>query len=135
MILPDDDITEDNFCEGVDKQNTPIEEKDPELQPDKIEEKDEDTEFLRCKNCSRKTKGKEDFINKKNGNITKTCLKCRESVKKSLAKIKAKHQPVKPLKLVDCCNSLFEILKKRDIELDEEEQEDFLKVLSKMKII
>ena len=135
MISPDDDITEDNFCEGVDKQNTPIEEKDPELQPDKIEENDDNNEFLRCKNCSRKTKGKEDFINKKNGNITKTCLKCRESVKKSLAKIKAKHLPIRPLKLVDCCNSLFEILKTRDIELDEREQEDFLRVLSKLKII
>jgi len=116
--------------DGTPIQIVPNEEKEPEIQDIESIENDEN-DFLRCRNCSRKTNGKQDYINKKNGKITKTCIKCRESVKKSLAKIKAKHNPVKPLKLSDCVNSLMDILKRADVELDEDEQAQFLKVLQK----
>lgn len=41
-------------------------------------------EYKRCKNCNRKTKGIEDFQNIRTKKITKTCIKCRTSVYKSI---------------------------------------------------
>lgn len=124
-------MPDDKIVEGVYIEEGSNEEKEPINEPEKNDNLTDERDFTRCSNCSRKTQGKEDYINKKNGKITKTCLKCRESVKKSLAKIKQKHNPVKPLKLSDCVSSLMEIMKRADIELNEEEQSQFLKVLQK----
>lgn len=86
--------------------------------------------FDRCPNCCRKTvNGKEDYISLKNGKITKTCIKCRTSVKKSLIKAKEGKKP--NLKNRECIEELMSILKRTDCELNEEEQERFLKVLDK----
>ena len=82
-----------------------------------------------CPNCSRKTI-KDDYVSLKNGKETKTCLKCRNSVKKSLQKIKANKQPM--LKNNECINELMAILKRTDVELTEDEQIKFLVVLDKM---
>ena len=41
---------------------------------------------IRCPSCNRKSNPETDYINEKNGKITKTCIKCRLSVKKSISK-------------------------------------------------
>lgn len=46
---------------------------------------------LRCPNCNRKTQGPENFKNKKTGDITRTCDKCRASVLASVKKNSKKY--------------------------------------------
>lgn len=43
--------------------------------------------FMRCPTCNRKCDGIDDFRSIKTRRITKTCIKCRSSVYKSLKKI------------------------------------------------
>ena len=120
------EITENENSEYTLLESVPNEEKEPQKQPQ------ENRDFSRCNNCNRKTNGTQDYINKKNGKITKTCIKCRTSVKNSLAKIKEKKKIEKPLKLSECVNTLLDMMKRADIELNEEEQTEFIKVLNKI---
>lgn len=41
---------------------------------------------LKCPSCNRKTSGPEEYKNIRSGNITKTCQRCRASVRESLGK-------------------------------------------------
>jgi len=43
-------------------------------------------EYRRCKTCNRKTNGIEDFTNLKTKKPTKTCMRCRERIRKSINK-------------------------------------------------
>lgn len=46
----------------------------------------------RCRSCNTKTEGPQDYINKKNGKLTRTCIHCRERVLRCLNK---RNNPVK----------------------------------------
>lgn len=53
------------------------------IKPDFTKEYENHT---RCQNCNRKTQGIDDYKNIRTGTNTKTCLKCRKTVYKSLQK-------------------------------------------------
>lgn len=87
------------------------------------------TDYTTCPNCNRST-SKEDYISFKDPKIiTKTCLKCRLSVQKSLKK---KKELSPSTKNTDCIKQLIEILQRTDVELTEKEQKSFLAILDKM---
>lgn len=71
--------------------------------------------MTRCRGCNRKTNPETDFKNKKNGKQTKTCLKCRNSVLKSLKK---NPQVIKRKPTIKKMKELYEvILSKMDTNL------------------
>jgi hypothetical protein len=67
-------------------------------------------EYLRCRNCNRATPdGINDYRNRKTGSLTKTCIKCRNSVYRSLAKkprLKPTSQKDIMRILVKICNAM-----------------------------
>jgi hypothetical protein len=62
---------------------------------DAIDYNDEYKKHLRCPTCNRKSNGLDDFKSLKTGRKTKTCVKCRTSVYKSLKKIMEKPEYIK----------------------------------------
>ena len=85
--------------------------------PEKIKEvidyNKEYTDYLRCRNCNRKTTGKSDFKSQKSDIITKTCITCRKSVLKSVKK----NNSLKPKKLTlkDKCKAYEKLLNDNNI--------------------
>jgi hypothetical protein len=63
-------------------------------------------EHRRCPACNRKSNGVKDYQSKRSPKITKTCVKCRISVLKSLKK---KPQPRKPTQK-ETIKALYDIL-------------------------
>lgn len=85
----------------------------PEKVKEVIDYNKEYTDYLRCRNCNRKTTGKEDFKSQKSDIITKTCITCRKSVLKSVKKINLT-KPKKP-SLKDKCKAYEKLLNDNNI--------------------
>ena len=73
---------------------------------DAINYNQEYKEHKRCPTCNRKSEGVQDYKSKRSNKLTKTCLKCRASVLKSLKK---KPQPRKPTQK-ETIEALYKIL-------------------------
>lgn len=81
----------------------------------KVDYNKEYADYLRCKNCGRKTSGIDDYKNIKSGKLTKTCLMCRVSVYSSLKK--HPHTIKKVFKLRDKVDSLLNLIRHIDPEI------------------
>lgn len=84
---------------------------------DNIDYNTEYAEFRRCRTCNRKTNGVEEYINLKTKKTTKTCIKCRERISKSLKK-KLKTKPTK--------NKLIEIFARFLNEIEPEKYNEII---------
>ena len=81
--------------------------------------------YKRCRNCNRQTEGIQDFKNLKTGKITKTCIKCRNSVIKSLQKRASEGKTKKKITMREKMEVLNNIIKKNyndDFYLTDEEK-------------